>query len=129
MIAKIIAFLLRKNLSVSDRVVLVNAVINRLEIPTRAIITVDDNRRIVVQGKPLSTEQTQSLQESAFALANNPALKLIRDQVRFQAVDLGYLQNVDSDKYRELFYKAALWYAQEETALIASLAGTKDPTL
>lgn len=127
MIARIVAFLLRKNLSLADRTILVNAVIHRLGIPTRAIITVDDHRRIVVNGSPLSIEQTQSLQKNAYALSKNQALKLIRDQVRFRAVDLGFLQSKDPEA--QLFYKAALWYAQEETELIESLAGTQDPTL
>jgi len=125
MIAKITAWLLKNvPLSVEDRNVLVTAVINRLDVPVRAIITLDDSRRIVVQGKPLSIEQTQSLQEGAVALRTNVARQLIRDQVRFKAVDVGYLQNTHSDKYQELFYKAALWFAQEEDALVESLSGS-----
>jgi hypothetical protein len=61
------------------------------------------------------------LNESAIALKDNQALRLIRDQVRFMAVDKGYLQSKDPEA--QLFYKAALWYAQEEQALIDSLAG------
>jgi hypothetical protein len=130
MLANIVAWCLNRSwLSIKDKNVLVTAVINTLDIPTRSILTTDENRRILVQGVPLSIEQTQQLQESAFALTNNQALHLIRDQVRFTAVQNGFLTNVDADPIRELFYKAALWYAQEEKVLIASLAGSQDSTL
>lgn len=124
MLVKILTFLLRKNLSLKDRDALVNALINRLNVPTRAIITTDENRRILVQGNPLSIEQTIALREAAYALTTNHALKIIRDQVRFQAVDRGFLQS--SDPETQLFYKAALLYAQEETELINSIAAIQD---
>lgn len=121
MIARLIAFSLR-NLSLADKTVLLNAVINRLAVPLHAIISTDENRRILVQGKPLSIEQTETLHESAVALKDNQARRLIRDQVRFVAVDKGFLQSKDPEA--QLFYKAALWFAQEEDALVESLAGS-----
>jgi hypothetical protein len=128
MLARIIAFLLKRDLSVKTRTILLNAVIHSFGFPIKAIISTDENRRILVQGKLLTVDETVQLQESAYALARNPALRLIRDQVRFKAIELGYLQNVDADPYRELFYKAALWYAQEEKELIDGLAGSPDST-
>lgn len=122
MIAGLISFLLRKNLSIKSKTALVNAVIDRLGVPLHAIISTDDNRRILIQGKQLSIEQTELLFSSAVALKDNYARKLVRDHVRFMAVDLGYLQSKDPEV--QLFYKAALWFAQEEDRLIDSLTGS-----
>lgn len=124
----VIRFLLRKNLSVSERTALVNVLIHNLGLPpVKGIITTDENQRILVQGSALSVEQTIQIRESAVALKNNHALKLIRDQVRFMAVDKGFLQSDNPES--QLFYKAALWYAQEESNLIEGLAGYQDSPL
>lgn len=124
MIARLVSFLLsHAKLSQKGRLMLVNSVIHRLGMPTRSILAVDENRRIVVNGQPLSLEQSESIQQGATALLRNPALKLIRDQIRFSAIDRGYLQNTNSDRYQDLFYKAALLYAQEEQELTRQLAG------
>lgn len=130
MIARLAAWLLKKNLSVEDRGILVNAVMHSLDtVPLRAMISTDENRRVLVQGKLLSPEQGISLRESATSLLNNQAMKLIREQVRFAAIDQGYLQNEKADPYRELFYKAALWYAQAEKELVEAIAGSEDHSL
>lgn len=127
MLGKFVAWLLSLPLSVRDRTAIVNAVIHRFDVPSRAIISVDENRRILVQGEPLSLEQSVALQEASVSLRNNSALKLIRNQVRFQAVDNGFLQSPDPET--QLFYKAALWASQEEDKLIDYLAGPQHPTL
>lgn len=120
----LIKLILRIPLSDKDQTNLVNAVINRLGIPLRSILAIDGNRRILVNGRPLSIEQSQQIQEGSYALLKNPARKLIRDQVRFQAVDKGYLQS--NDPKVQLFYKAALLFAQEEDELVRTLAGNPD---
>lgn len=124
MIVSLIKLILRIPLTDKDQTNLVNAVINRVGIPLRNILAVDGNRRILVNGSPLSIEQTQGIQEGAYALLRNPTRKLIRDQVRFQAVDKGYLQS--NDPKVQLFYKAALLFAQEEEELTRVLAGNPD---
>ena len=62
------------------------------------------------------------------ALTTNTTLQLVRDQVRFTCVENGFMKNEKSDPYQSLFYKAALWYAQEEKTLIEALAGSPDST-
>lgn len=124
MVLSLIKLILRIPLSDKDQLALVNSVINRVGIPLRSILAVDGNRRILVNGSPLSIEQSQSIQEGAYALLRNPARKLIRDQVRFQAIDKGYLQSADPKV--QLFYKAALLFAQEEEELTRQLAGNPD---
>ncbi len=126
MLARLIVFLMN-HLSVKGRTIVVNAVINRAGLPIRSIITTDGSHRILIQGKPVSVEQAASLRAGAIALRSNPTLKVIRDQVRFLAIDRGFLQT--DEPIQQLSYKMALWYAQEETQLIDMLAGAQDSTL
>ena len=118
---------LLKNLSVKDRTKLVNALINNAldAVPLKAIITIDENRRILVDGKALSPEQNVALTEGAYAALNNQALQLVREHVRFAAIDQGFLKSDDPTK--QLFYKAALWYAQEEKNLLTDLSRHSTP--
>ncbi len=130
MIAKVLVWCLKHfRFSEKESVTLTNALIHSVQaVPLHAIITVDENRRILVQGEPLDIEQTISLGQSAVALQQSTLLRLIREQVRFTAIDNGFLRNEKADQYQESFYKAALWYAQQEKELIDALAGPSDPT-
>lgn len=122
MLAKLVVWLLKNTSSEKDRAFLVNAVINTLDaVPVRAIISADEYRRVLVNGRQLEPEQIISLRESAANALNNHALNLVREEVRWKAINLGYLQALDPTKTSE-FYKAALWYAQEEKDLLRRLA-------
>lgn len=90
--------------------------------PMRGIISQDASRRLTVSGRVLSPEQILGLRESAQNALDSQALKVVRDQVRFKAIDEGYLSAADPTK-TSTFYKAALWYAQEERAILEGLAG------
>lgn len=128
MIVRIIAwFLERKNLSEQDRLALLTRVMHSLEaVPLHAIITVDESQRILIQGRLATVEQLVSLQESATSVLNSQARNLIHEQVRFAAIDQGFLKS--DDPKTQLFFKAALWFAQEESTLLKQLAGLPDPT-
>lgn len=128
MIAAIVVWALKHlSLSEKDRLVLLTGVMHSINtVPLHAIITVDENRHILVQGKPLNVDQLLTLQESAVSVLNSQARNLIHEQVRFAAIDQGFLKS--DDPKTQLFYKAALWFAQEETTLLKQLAGASDPT-
>lgn len=128
MIARLVAWMLKRvSLSAKDRLVLTNAVIHSMHaVPLHAIITVDENRRVLVGGKAFSAEQMLALRESADTALNSQARALIREQVRFAAINNGFLQS--EDPRTQLFYKAALWFAQEEQNLLQQMSGTPDPT-
>lgn len=123
MIVRLVAFFLKsKRLSLKDRAVLLTEVMHSLDtVPLRAIIQVDESLRILVNGRPVDNEQLLVLRESARALLNSPVRRLVREQVRFAAIDTGFLKN-PGDLEREIFYKAALWYDQEQEQLFQSLA-------
>lgn len=93
------------------------------ESPLRGIIAYDDANRMMVNGRRVSPDQLLTLRDSAQNALDNGALKLIREQVRFNALNQGYLQNTDPSKDAG-FYKSVLWYAQEEINILQALAGT-----
>lgn len=128
MILRFVAWILKyKSWSEQDRLVLLTKVMHSLDaVPLHAIITVDENQRILIQGKLATVEQLIALQESATSVLNSQARNLIREQVRFAAIDQGFLKS--DDPKTQLFYKAALWFAQEETELLQRMAGIPDPT-
>ncbi len=126
MTVRLVAWLLEHtSLSEQDRLSLLSKVMHSLDaVPLHAIITVDENRRIFIKGKPVNAEQLVTLQESAASAVNSQARNLIREQVRFAAIDQGFLKS--DDPKTQLFYKAALWYAQEEDSLLRQMAS--DPS-
>lgn len=122
MIRFVVWLLKRKKLSEKDRLVLTNYLLESIKtIPLRSLITQDPNRVIHIQGVPLSVEQSIALRESAKAALNSKARQTVQDQVRFAAIDKGYLKSYDQTD--ALFYKAAIWYSQEENQLLEWLAG------
>lgn len=86
----------------------------------RAAITTDAANRILVHGKPVSAEQLMTLRETAASTLRSPARNLIHEQVRFMAIDRGFFQS--DDPKAQVFYKAALWYAEQENDLLTQLA-------
>lgn len=123
----LVTWLLRwTGLSSKDRDILFKEVMHSLDIPPlRAIISTDENRRILVNGKPLEPDQALLLRESARTTLDSFARKVVQEQVRFKAVDEGFLKSNDLETGK--FYKSALWYAQEENELLRILA--QDSTL
>lgn len=126
MIPRILVWLLKRSLSEKNRELIMNVLLEGIEaVPMNEVISVE-SRQILVRGKPISTDQAISLQTSADTALRSAARNLIRDHVRFMAMTLGYLKNDKSDPYQAMFYKAALWYANEEDALLKGLAGNTD---
>lgn len=118
---KLVAWLLSTNLSIEDRNVLTNAVLDRLyALPFHDIITIGQDGKALVRGEPLSYEQALLMHDSAKATLDSPVRKLVREQVAFQAVTIGvHKQKIPEDI---LFSKAALWWGQREQELLEILA-------
>lgn len=115
-----IVWLLKK---IGNRSVLERVLLESLETPPlRGMISTDESRRMTIAGRVVAPDQLIALKESAQNALDSQALKIVRDQVRFKAIDQGYLSALDPTK-TATFYKAALWYVQEEVALLQSLAG------
>jgi hypothetical protein len=118
---KLILWLLRgKSLTVTERIEVVNALLDKQNaLPIKQAISHDENFQLIVNGRKLTPEEHDHFMQSIQALSNSFALKAIRDQVAFECVKIGVHQAMNNEQI--LFAKAALWYQQEETKLIASL--------
>lgn len=127
MIVRLALWLLRsKRLSVKDKTLVVNTLLEGIKaIPLRSLITQSENGTILVQGRPLAADELIGLRESAVSAVHSKARQLVQNQVRFAAIDKGYLKSYNQDD--ALFYKAALWFAQEENALLEWLGGNVRP--
>lgn len=71
---------------------------------------------IKLNGKDLEREQVISFAESAVVLKDNWARKILREQIRYLAVNMGIHKSVSLEEL--FFFKAALWCLDEEDKLI-----------
>jgi len=122
MFIRFICWLLaRKTLSSQDRVLLTNKILDTIHaLPTHAIIT-EDKGKLFIGGTALDGERSLVMREGAQAALVNPALKVIHEQVLYQAVTLGVHQALTPDQMN--FAKAAIWWGEEELKLLKLLAG------
>lgn len=123
-IARLAARLLKSTrLDNESRQLLTAAILDGIHaLPLRARIVIDGAGMVYVDGKPVSAPQLIALRESAAAMTENYALRFVREQVRFLAVEKGVHQNLTPE--HGLFAKAALWAIHEEDTLYRKLAGT-----
>jgi hypothetical protein len=121
--SKLLVWVLRqKRFSTQDKAYILTALLSNIQaLPIKDIISYDLQGTILVNGKPLTLEQAIALKESAVALADNSAYKLIKDQVAWEAIKMGIHRSVSTDQL--ILAKASLWVAQEEAKLINSLSG------
>lgn len=71
---------------------------------------------VSINGKSLETEQVINFHESCIGLKDNWARKVLREQVRYLAVNLGVYKSASLDEL--YFAKAALWCLAEEDKLL-----------
>lgn len=123
MIAKFLVWVLRRKVfSEKDGLLILDAALQRIgAFPLRGVLNMDANNRLMVRDKVVSLDDIAMLRDTADTALRSPARKLVHEQVRFMAIDKGFLQS--DDPKTQLFYKAALWFAQEEDNLLKQLAG------
>lgn len=121
-ITRITAKLLKNsNLSIENRNILVTVLLGELNfLPHRAIIELDQQARIIVDGVPLEVEQAIAVHEGAKALLNSPVYRLVQNQVAFQAVTIGIHTGDTIEK--SYWARVALWWGLEQEKLIKMLA-------
>lgn len=113
---KVIAKLKRANLSLEDRTALITVLLNKLHtLPLDNTFIVDQNS-VVINGKPLATEQLIVFRDSCIALRDNFAFKVLSEQIRYLATNLGVYKSVSQDEL--FFYKAALYNLQQFDELL-----------
>jgi len=124
-VIQIIAWLLSKNLSIQNRTLLINLVLDRLSsLPIKNIIVLNENGSLVINGKELDQEEMHLLQDNAKNLRDNRAFGLIQDQVLHNALSFG----LNASTTLEMLYtsKAAVWWGQEQNRLIKLIAGEQE---
>lgn len=116
---KIIKLLKKSTLSLEDRVALVSSIMNKLMVlPLNDSIVISQNS-IVINGKKLDVEQMISFKESCVALRDNVARKVLNEQVRYLATNMGVYKAVSTEEL--YFSKAALWSIAEENKLLEQI--------
>lgn len=120
---QVIVWLLSKsNITITHRIVLTNAVLDKLAvIQSDDILKLDESGTLLLNGNPLEYEQARLLRESALATLNSTARNIVRKQVEYLAVTHGIHKAETPEQM--LFSKAALWYGQEEDKVLHVLAG------
>jgi len=126
MISKLVQFvawlLSRSRISIRDRIVLTNAVLDKLAVVQSGdILTVDSSGKLAISGQPMELEFARILSESARAMLHSTARSVVRKQVEYIAVTHGIHKAETPEQM--LFAKAAIWYGQEEDKLYRLLAG------
>lgn len=118
-----IAWMLSKSrISVRDRIVLTNAILDKLAVVQSGdILTVDSSGKLAIDGRPIEFEFARMLSESARAMLQSTARTVVRKQVEYIAVTHGIHKAETPEQM--LFAKAAIWYGQEEDKLYRLLAG------
>jgi len=121
-IVKICIYLLRSvKLTEDSRNKLITCVLDRLHaLPFRDIIRRDEQGVLLVNDKTLDVEKSIILKESARGALQSVALKIINDQVAFNAVTLG-VHKVEKPE-QMMFSRAAIWWGQQQEILLKLLA-------
>lgn len=114
---KVIKQFKKADLSLADRSALLSVILDKLKaVPLNDSIVVG-NGTVAINGKQLDTEQIINFKESAIALRDNTARKVLHEEVRYLATNMGVYKSVTLDEL--VFAKAALWCLNQEDELLA----------
>lgn len=117
---KIIKQLQNTKLSLEDRVALTTAILDKLHaLPIGNIVHFTESG-VMINGKELDQDQMISFREACVVLKENFARKVIHEQVRYKAIDMGINKALSMDTI--MFAKAAIWVVNEIEILIAKLS-------
>jgi hypothetical protein len=90
-------------------------------LPLKESIEQNENGELVIRGDVVDVEKARKLTSSAISALENQSLRIIREQVAYEAIVNGVHKfNGDSG---QLFMRAALWWEQESEKKLKFLAG------
>lgn len=116
---KTIDTLKKANLTLEDRTALTTVLLDKLQaLPITNSIVVDHNG-ITINGKILEPDQAIMFSESCNALKDNYARKVIHEQVKYLAINMGIHNAVALDTL--FFAKSSLWNLEQEEKLLAQI--------
>lgn len=113
---KIINQLKKNNLPLEDKSALLSAIQDKLKIlPLEDSLIIEPNK-ITIRGNVLDIDQIIKFKDSCMALKENYAFNVIREQVKYLAVNLGIYKSTSMEDL--IFYKAALFNINQEDLLL-----------
>lgn len=117
---KLIKQLEKANLPTEDRIALTNAVTQKLNAPPIGeLITLNPNG-LMINGKQLELDDLLAFREACSVLKDNYARKVINEQIRFKAIEMGIDKATTLDTLA--FAKACIWVMNEYEILIHRLS-------
>lgn len=121
-VVRLVCRLLKRDLSVENKNLLTTTIVEKIgALPLRDMIVITESAEILVNGVPLEYDQAVRLREGAKTALTNPALKLVWDQVRYEAfVGSASVGRTPEDLY---FYRTAIWNGEQERKYLRILAG------
>lgn len=118
----VVTYLRDSSLTLEDRALLTTLILDKLKaLPVSAILTTDDDGTLVLNGKRVNAELAIAINKSAARVLGERAFKVVLEQTRFAAVDIGIYQGLTPDQ--SVFAKAALWQIGETKKSLEWLAG------
>ena len=120
-VKEVAEFLKSSALSVEDKNLLINVLLERLNaFPATSIIQQRNDGRLLINGQLVDVEKARQLREGALSLLQSSVRKLIKDQVAFIAVKKGVHEGTSPESI--MFSKVAIWWGNEEEELLKLLA-------
>lgn len=111
----------KARLSYEDRALLTNQILDSLAaLPLHDIIYINEEGSLFIRGKAVEMEVAKKLRDSAGVALNSYALNLIRDQVLFEALNMGMIGMTRIEE--SVFSKAAVWWGQRQEKILVMLA-------
>lgn len=122
LLIKIIIWLLNNSkISIENRILLTNQIINKLEtFPLKEIITFRADGTILVNERSLTLEASRKFREDATFLYNSTLRKIVSEAVSFKAISMA-VHNGDTPE-KMFFGRAAMWFLQQEEEFYKLLA-------
>ena len=106
----------KTNLPLEDRTALITVLLDKLAVLPINNALVVNHKGVVINGKALEPDQALMFVDSCRALKDNFAHQIIREQMKFLAINLGIHNATSLDTM--YFAKAALWNLQQEDELL-----------
>lgn len=116
---KLIKQMIKSDLPLEDRTALVTVLLDKL-----VALPITDAIKITPEGvkigdRLLEIEQAISFREGCVAMVDNQARKVIREQIKYMAINMGVHMSLNLEQI--YFAKAALWVMAEEDKLLEKI--------
>jgi hypothetical protein len=121
MFTSLLIWLFKRTANQKDKGRILNAMLSTVQgVPIHAIISLDEEQKLLINGRPVDVEQAIALKASAGTVLNSPAWKLVRDQTLFLAVRMGVHDALNADQV--LAAKMAIWFGHQQEELLRMFA-------